>query len=288
MSSAPRRSPMPVRLPTYGVSVFESEHARGFVAPPMRHRYLKVLLVLRGRGRLTVDDHVVRFESGDVVVVPIGQKHLLEDDPDAPPTLLAACGSASALGLDEPALTALPRGRLTPAAPVRHAIEAMIRSMLYEQAARRPAHPAMLRGLMGQLVATLARLSTPTRRDDPPALAAVRAFVADLEQRFFRAPALNDAAARVGLSRRRFTDLFRQVTGRSYVGHLRHLRIAHAQHLLRSTDHSVTAVAFACGFEDLSTFYRAFHRLSGCAPATFRASATWGGGGRASTPARGG
>ena len=99
----------------------------------------------------------------------------------------------------------------------------------------------------------------------------MRAYVQDLDQHFFEATNLDDAAARLEISRRRFTQLFRQVTGSSWLAHIRRLRIAHARRLLVQTTRTVLSIAFECGFEDLSTFYRAFKREVGMSPNQWRA-----------------
>ena len=81
---------------------------------------------------------------------------------------------------------------------------------------------------------------------------------------------LDAAASSLGLSRRRFTQLFREITGTSWLAHVRGLRIDHAKKLLESTDRTVLSVAFECGFEDLSTFYRAFKRETDESPNKWR------------------
>ncbi len=55
------------------------------------------------------------------------------------------------------------------------------------------------------------------------------------------------------------------------VAHLHErLRLEHAAHLLLTSEHSITAVAQACGYPDLFPFSRAFHRVYGCAPTAYR------------------
>jgi AraC family L-rhamnose operon regulatory protein RhaS len=95
-------------------------------------------------------------------------------------------------------------------------------------------------------------------------------YVKDLEQRFFEPMDIDREAARLRMSRRRFTQLFRVQTGQSWLEHITRLRIGHAQYLLRQTRRSVTAIAFECGYEELSSFYRAFKKQTGLAPLEWR------------------
>ena len=101
----------------------------------------------------------------------------------------------------------------------------------------------------------------------------MRAYVDDLEDHFFEASNLDSAAAGLGISRRRFTQLFRQVTSTSWLSYVRRLRVEHAKRLLGQTQRTVLSIAFECGFEDLSTFYRAFKREVGHSPNHWRSNA---------------
>jgi AraC family L-rhamnose operon regulatory protein RhaS len=98
----------------------------------------------------------------------------------------------------------------------------------------------------------------------------VAAYVADMAHRFFEPAQIDGAAAQLDMSRRRFTDLFRAVTGTTWCDYLRRLRVEHAKHLLRTTGRSVLAIAFESGFEDVSSFYRAFRRLEKTTPYQWR------------------
>ena len=48
------------------------------------------------------------------------------------------------------------------------------------------------------------------------------------------------------------------------------LRVEHARRLLQQTHRTIASIAFECGFEDLSTFYRAFKREVGTSPRRWR------------------
>jgi len=50
-----------------------------------------------------------------------------------------------------------------------------------------------------------------------------------------------------------------------------HARMKHAAVSLRRTHENISAIAFAAGFGDLSTFNRRFHRIFGLSPSAYRA-----------------
>jgi len=111
----------------------------------------------------------------------------------------------------------------------------------------------------------------------PEVRAAVRAGLRhaalDILDRHSRRPDLTPALVghMLGISVRQLHILFEE-TGRSFARTLARKR-AQAAHdmLLRRPALSVTEIAFACGFDSLATFYRAFRTLYGMAPGDARA-----------------
>ncbi|MCC6680452.1 MAG: AraC family transcriptional regulator [Phycisphaeraceae bacterium] len=267
-----RRQPVVFRMPACGVGVFESLHDRDFQSKPMRHRFWKLLLTLRGAGRFETAGSSSRFEEGDLVVVPIGQQHRLVDDPQRPLSLLAVCLDRNVLkGRTTGALPGAGVGVMRVDPLLERSVAALIRRMMYEQSAELAGSELMRVGLAKQLLALLSRRAQDgAKRGQTAGQRAVRLYVQQLSRTFFEPVDLDAAARRTGLSRRRFTQLFRQITGQSHGTYLRKLRIEHARLLLSRGRRTVTMVAFECGFADLSSFYRAFAREEGRSPGTFR------------------
>ena len=158
-------------------------------------------------------------------------------------------------------------------APVR----ADFREMLFELQSRRPGWQTVVLGRLGDMLrARLRMLNREGRRAiadvpaDPDSARRVSAYATKLDSTFYLDGSLDDAAAATGLSRRRFTELFRRVTGRTWHDHVQHLRLEHAKRLLVQTDKHVIAVAFECGFDDLSHFHRVFKQVERCTPLEYR------------------
>ena len=255
------RQPLEMIFPPTGVAVAESRHARGFFMPPMRHDYLKVLLVFAGEGRLRFGAEVLPLTAGDAAVVPPGCEHRIED---VRPLSLYVVGFRSR----DYAVAEVRRSDAPwHAASAGPALLGLARRLLHEQETARPGADAMVRGLAWQMLAVLARF--PTETEDRPASASaarVAAAARELRERFYEPLRIDDEARRAGLSRRRFTQLFREVTGQTWWHALNAARLDHAERILRTTDRSVAAVAFECGYGDLSGFYRAWARRHGASP----------------------
>jgi transcriptional regulator GlxA family with amidase domain len=80
-------------------------------------------------------------------------------------------------------------------------------------------------------------------------------------------------ARRVHLSESRFSDVFRQATGRSALDYLRRLRVRRAQELLLGSDASIAEVGEQCGFPNQFHFSRQFKNICGQSPRRYRALA---------------
>lgn len=266
--------PVEASLPPHGVSVLESHHARDFQMEMARHEFFQLLYVLRGEGHLHCQARRFSLESGDVALLPPDALHGIEDAPRAPLSIYAVNFAPQFLRLlaflcDEP--RRLRREALQSAMPQ------LLRRLLLEQTMRQSGFEAMMSGLGLELLTLVARnISSPT----PPladknldALTRVHAYHLELERTFYANESLDSVAARLGLSRRAFTHLFREVAGDSWLKRVRRLRVGHAQKLLRESDRTVLAIAFECGFEELSNFYRAFKGETGQSPDKWRKAA---------------
>lgn len=84
---------------------------------------------------------------------------------------------------------------------------------------------------------------------------------------------LEDAAHHVNLSPFHFLRLFARVIGVTPHQYLVRSRLRRAAKLLAEDTHSITDVAGAVGFADLSNFVRTFHRAAGVSPLRFRQAA---------------
>ena len=81
---------------------------------------------------------------------------------------------------------------------------------------------------------------------------------------------LSDMADAADMSSKYFCYFFKEMTRKSPVEYLNTYRVEKAARKLITSDISVTDVAFACGFNDLSYFIKTFKAYKGVTPARFR------------------
>jgi AraC family transcriptional regulator len=84
---------------------------------------------------------------------------------------------------------------------------------------------------------------------------------------------LQRTAAAAGSSPFHFLRLFSRVLGVTPHQYLIRARLRRAARRLAEDDASITAIAYDCGFTDLSNFVRTFHRAAGVSPRGFRLAA---------------
>ena len=80
-------------------------------------------------------------------------------------------------------------------------------------------------------------------------------------------------AEQVGLSRSHFRYLFKAVTGMPFKRYLSQVRLTEAKKLITDTRMSVREVCYAVGYQELSSFYRAYRAFHGVAPTADRHAA---------------
>lgn len=81
---------------------------------------------------------------------------------------------------------------------------------------------------------------------------------------------LDDMADEVGFTPRYFCKFFKKMTNTTPITCLIMYRIEQAAKKLRSTDESITQIAYTCGFNDLSYFIKIFKRMNGVTPSEYR------------------
>jgi len=162
-------------------------------------------------------------------------------------------------------------------ATLSETVRPIFQDLLYEQTVGDEGSELIASGQALELLGQLLRWKK--RKDDsrgePPetkslSRARVGAIITEMQRRFYRFQSLEEAATRASLKSRRFSQIFREMAGMSWPAFLREKRIHHAKRLLVETHRSVIAISFECGFNDLSSFYRAFKQMEGTSPLAWR------------------
>lgn len=270
-----RSTPVPVDLRGHGLWVFESRHDQTFVMPVTEHPFFKLLLIREGAGEIEFERARLSCETGSLVLVPANSRHRIIDRPRDPISLYGLGIELKQLASVASVLETFPPSVHEEATLRTLSIEQRLRKLLYLNDQMDSASQLSSIATAIDLIAELSLLLRPPRMCKNAKLSANRnplmeTYLAWLHRNFFQPLSLADAVAVTDMSRRTFTNQFKTLTGSTWLNYVNMLRIHHAEYLLKETDHKITSIAFQCGYEDLTTFYRAFKRINGKHPRSLR------------------
>lgn len=266
--SASTRRPVEVKTPGRGVAVLESRHRGDFVMPWRTDGFHKVLLVFGGRGELEIDGGVMALPGSSICTVPAGVRHRIVDAPKDELSLYGLCLLRPAVPGAEVIERVFDRPRVRVAVDLVARAGAILRRILYEERSPSVGSADLQVSLAGSLLVELAREGEEVSGDSSSER--VRHFVRELERSFWKREGTDAVASRLRMSRRRFTQIFREVTGSSHTQFILDRRLSYAETLLRGTNLPVKQIVFESGFEDFSHFQRMFRRRYGCTPGELR------------------
>jgi AraC-like DNA-binding protein len=114
---------------------------------------------------------------------------------------------------------------------------------------------------------SLAAWTQRPRTEADPRMRRVLAYLAEnVDQTIAQA----EAARRAGLSPAAFSRFFRRAMGKTFQSYITDLRLSLVCRQLLETDRTVSEIAFAAGFGNLSNFNRSFRLSCGMSPRDFR------------------
>ena len=254
--------------------MLESRHGDSFRMDWTRHAFSKLLYAANGSGVIRERGRRTPLQAGDLAYVPPDLEHRIEDVARSPLSLFVVCirpqDQASSV---RAALDKMQLSRHDPLYGGRAHLQSTLRGMLYQQRARPPGWELQIVADISRLLAEIIRSGENGVHTDHPRdnrMVRLKRYIASLEHSFFLESSMSEVAHELGVSERHFSTLFRRLTGTTWLRYVTDMRIDYAQHILTTTQDSVTAVAFQAGFEDVSTFYRAFHSRTGMAPGRWR------------------
>ncbi len=94
-----------------------------------------------------------------------------------------------------------------------------------------------------------------------------------IDDMFAQAENLNTEIDKIGLSRKRMAEVFKEEYKMTPSGYMNDLRYKQAVKLLVQTDNEVLDIAYSVGFCSLSAFYKFFKERANMSPAAYRKGA---------------
>ncbi len=245
------------------------------------HPEYELTLVTKGNGKCFVGDHVENFHSPDLVLIGPNLPHCWPD-----------LGMSSGFALQFVLDSNHPLGQLHEmraletilqdsnfgirfAGPVVKRIEHVMRAL--------PNLPSIDR--LAKFIGVLAELATVPKNErillsasnlmlanQERNLSAISHAISFILSNLEKEIGINDLLEVTHMSKPTFSRHFKSHTGRSLTSFLNEIRIVNAKRLLAETNDSITDIAYASGFRNLSHFNVQFRRSSAESPRDYRKS----------------
>ena len=272
-----RSGPADVRIPEHGLWVLESHHAEAFHMEMGRWPFHKLCWVAIGRGLLEMEQGSLPIQRNQFLLLPAGLEHRFVDHGAEPMTLVITCMDERFLkprGWREQAwkeaFESHPAGRPRKARSAFQHSEMIdrLKLMLREQRSRQTGWELASISAAGDLIVHLLRSCVSADEFESDSARAVEGIVEYLDTNFYKQVQLPELAGRCEMSKRRFTELFKNRTGKTVTQYLNDRRIEYAKERLRETEHILYS-CYESGFRDVAYFYRVFKRQAGMTPGDF-------------------
>jgi AraC-like DNA-binding protein len=223
----------------------------------------------------------VYARRNDPKPIPISVRHgVVHDQVKMPIEEAEAVLVCGFLGCDlkpfNPLIAALPRMLHLPAARAGDWVARVIDQAVIESNTPRPGGDAVLERLSEMMFVDAARRYLDSLPEDATGwLAGLRdRYVGKVLARVHERPhhpwSVDDLARDVGLSRSTLHERFVQFLGQPPMQYLASWRIQLGARMLRETNRTVATIAQDVGYESEAAFSRAFKRMAGAPPATWR------------------
>jgi AraC-like DNA-binding protein len=223
---------------------------------------------------LWLEDHCLRAEAGDILVVPPRTMHREETPEDTfseaiylGTMLRGPSGRGRSFPLPIAPLLHLGRG---------HIVEQRLMQIVAEVQQRAPGYTRIVSGAVLEIFWHLARATAGicAPKAQSPATLSLPSFASQAQDYLDRHHAeplsIDGVAQHFHLSRQYFSKLFRRFTGQSPHSYLMEVRLRQARALLEETDLTIQEVATRVGFSDPYYFARAFRTHCGVSPSQYR------------------
>jgi AraC-like DNA-binding protein len=246
------------------------------------HRQMELTFIRRGSGLRLVGDHIERFNGPELELLGPHLPHCIQG-------LRRSTGVSMQFHwpLEHP-LRALPEfALLTPL------WERARRGLVFGPAVCKCIGPKLLAmprmsaaGRLGMLLQVLAELaalpasrstvlsqSPFSVREGEPNQAGIERVIRRVLDKYAEPLPLHEALELAGMSKANFERHFPRYTGSTFTKFLNRVRLDHARQQLLGGNESISAIAYASGFNQLSHFNRLYRRAYGLPPSEDRARA---------------
>jgi len=261
-------------LPDCGVWIESRAKRPAYGTTGHSHNHPSIIYVISGKGHVQFEENQYALSPNTVIPLAGKRIHEIVDQPRKAMTVFSLYFDS--VGMNKYIVDYLFTGSEPFDLPLYYAeqVKRNLRQILYEQSHKPPGYKLGIRQCMELTILQLYRAklqrSQILKSVSNSSLDRVQATLDYITENCHEQYSLSDGAKMANVSQRQFTNLCRKLTGKSFVQFLNAYRCTRAKTLLENTEMPVSAIAFKIGFEELSSFYRAFRKHQKCSPLKYR------------------
>ncbi len=255
------------------------------------HEEYELVWIRKSEGTKFIGDHISYFREGDLFLIGSNIPHLFrnnEDYYDAGKGLQASSifihfteGSFGPGFFDLPELKSV-KLLLEQSAyglqingHTRDMITASLEAMQEQSSPRRLISLVDILVLLSESKDMQALLAHPFTQKHPATdrdTSRIQKVLEYVMQNFQHDLYMPEVAALLNMSEASFSRYFRQNTQKTFSCYVTEVRISNACRLLLQGEENISQIAYLCGFENISNFYRHFKKITGRVPKEYRHS----------------
>ena len=235
--------------------------------------------LINGECTCFVNHSIYKLSKGDLIIIPPGDIHRSTFHGKIPVERYVLSFREEELNWirsligDEIVSKSLKTGVISIPSKRRDYIEALLNKLLFESEGQDILSPAFIQAGLLELLLFMIRCQqyeNNVYKEIDVDNQLMQEIATYIYEHYDKKITLDDMAERFHISRSYLSKKFKQATGFGFKEYLVNVRIKNACRLLLETNHSITDIAFECGFNDSNYFGDAFRRIKGIAPNKYR------------------
>lgn len=252
------------------------------------HEYMEISFVRKGRGVYEIEDKVFTVEKGDIIIINNIERHRVKYDPSDPlfetvihfDTEFILHSREQSPGSSYTRLFLYNDTNFNNKPDLdnktKKEIAVLVSEIESEYLIKKPYYELMIRSRLLTVITYLLRLCDVIEVTDYD-LITKRNKIGRLEQvleyinrNYNQDISMDSVAHKFFMNPSYFSDYFKKNVGVTFSEYLMKQRIMEAVRLLKEGGTNSTEVAFSCGFNNTTSFYNAFKRITSMNPGDYR------------------
>lgn len=243
------------------------------------HPFYEIFYLSSGECTAFINHNIYKFSKGDFVIVPAGEIHktnyngtgiheriVISFRDNVTDWIKSVVGEELVEDCMSAGVISIPEKR-------RSYVEGILNKLLFENNGQDALSPGFVRVGLVELILFIIRCKRYEENVikeidvDNQMMQEIATYI---YENYNKKITLDDMAKRFNLSRSYLSKKFKMTTGFGFKEYLVNVRIKNASRLLLETNHSITDIAFECGFNDSNYFGDAFRHIKGMSPNKYR------------------